>query len=62
MDDLNGDGQFTKADSDILADLAVKFDQKEEFNDLQGGVCSYKGNGVRGPFLHIDTRGRHITW
>lgn len=62
MDDLNGDGQSTIADSDILYDLAVKFDQKEEFAYLQGGVSSYKGNGVRGPFIHIDTRGFHVSW
>lgn len=62
MDDLDGDGNSTIADSDILYDLAVKFDQKEEFADLQGGVSSYKGNGVRGPFIHIDTRGFHISW
>ncbi|MEC9490743.1 MAG: peptidase M15A, partial [Halanaerobiales bacterium] len=62
MDDLNGDSQSTKADADLLYDLAVKFDQKEEFFHLQGGVCSYKGNGVRGPFIHIDTRGFHVSW
>lgn len=62
MDDLNGDGQSTKADADLLYDLAVKFDQKKEYAQLQGGVCSYKGNGVRGPFLHIDARGFHVNW
>lgn len=62
MDDLNEDGNSTRADADILYDLAVKFDQKEEFSALQGGVSSYKGNGVRGPFIHIDTRGFHVSW
>ncbi|RCW57442.1 peptidase M15A [Halanaerobium sp. ST460_2HS_T2] len=62
MDDLNGDGQSTIADSNILYDLAVEFDQKEKFAQLQGGVSSYKGNGVRGPFIHIDTRGFHVNW
>jgi hypothetical protein len=62
MDDLNGDGNSTIKDSNILFDLAVKFDQKEKFSQLQGGVCSYKGNGVRGPFLHIDSRGFHVSW
>lgn len=62
MDDLNGDGHSTIADSEILYNLAVKFDQKKEFSYLQGGVSSYKGNGVRGPFLHIDTRGFHVSW
>ncbi|MFW5686997.1 MAG: peptidase M15A [Halanaerobium sp.] len=62
MDDLNGDGESNKADADLLADLAIEFDQKEKFSDLQGGVCSYKGNGVRGSFIHIDSRGFHTTW
>ena len=62
MDDLNADGNSTRADADILYNLAVKFDQKEEFAQLQGGLSSYKGNGVRGPFLHIDTRGFHVNW
>lgn len=62
MDDLNGDGKSNIEDSNILFDLAVKFDQKEKFSQLQGGLCSYKGNGVRGPFLHIDSRGFHVSW
>jgi hypothetical protein len=62
MDDLNGDGKSNIYDSNILFDLAVKFDQKEEFSQLQGGLSSYKGNGIRGPFLHIDSRGFHVSW
>ncbi|MFW5809789.1 MAG: peptidase M15A [Halanaerobium sp.] len=62
MDDLNGDGQSNKTDADVLAELAVEFDQKDKFSHLQGGVCSYKGNGVRGSFIHIDSRGFHTTW
>lgn len=62
MDDLNGDGDSNLEDSKILYDLAQKFDNKEEFAHLQGGLSSYKGNGVRGPFIHIDTRGFHISW
>lgn len=62
MDDLNGDEESTKADADILFNLAKKFDQKNKISDLQGGLSSYKGNGVRGPFLHMDARGFHVTW
>lgn len=62
MDDLNGDGKSNIYDSNILFDLAVKFDQKEKNAKLQGGLSSYRGNGVRGPFLHIDSRGFHVTW
>jgi hypothetical protein len=62
MDDLNGDGKSNIYDSNILFELAVKFDQKENNSQLQGGLSSYKGNGVRGPFIHIDSRGFHVTW
>lgn len=62
MDDLNGDGKTDIADADILFDLACDFDKKNEDLDLQGGVGSYDENGVRGPFIHIDTRGQHVRW
>ncbi|SDK89406.1 peptidase M15A [Halanaerobium congolense] len=62
MDDLNEDGKSNIYDSNILFELAVKFDQNEKFSQLQGGLSSYNGNGVRGPFLHIDSRGFHVTW
>ena len=62
MDDLNGDGKLNILDANILYDIAVKFDQKKEFAHLAGGLSSYKGNGVRGPFIHIDTRGFHVSW
>jgi hypothetical protein len=62
MDDLNGDGKLDIGDADILFDLAKKFDQKQEYAALQGGLSSYHANGVRGSFIHIDTRGFHVTW
>lgn len=62
MDDLNGDGHSSLSDAEILYDLAVNLDQKDEFSQIKGGVSSYKGNGVRGPFIHIDTRGFHVSW
>lgn len=62
MDDLDGDGHSNLNDATILYNLALKFDQKKEYSNLQGGLSSYKGNGVRGPFIHIDTRGFHVSW
>ncbi|PUU95590.1 MAG: peptidase M15A [Halanaerobium sp.] len=62
MDDLNGDGKLDIKDADVLFKIAKKFDQKEKYADLQGGLSSYHANGVRGSFIHIDTRGIHVTW
>lgn len=62
MDDLNGDGKSDLKDADILFNIVKSLEQKEKFSNLQGGLCSYRGNGVRGPFIHIDTRGFHVSW
>lgn len=62
MDDLNGDEKTDIADANLLFDLACEFDKKDKNSALQGGVGSYDENGVRGPFIHIDTRGVHTTW
>lgn len=62
MDDLNGDGQSNLLDANLLFNLAKKFDKNPKYSKLQGGLASYKGNGLRGPFIHIDTRGFHVSW
>lgn len=62
MDDLNKDGKSSILDANILFDLALEFDQQKILPELQGGLGSYRGNGVRGPFIHIDARGFHVSW
>lgn len=62
MDDLNNDGKIDINDARVMADLAIKFDKNPKYSKLAGGVASYKSNCVRGPFIHIDTRGFHVTW
>lgn len=62
MDDLNKDGKINQADADILLNLAVEFDKNPAYSNLQGGIGSYPGNNVRGPFIHLDTRGFHVAW
>lgn len=62
MDDLNKDGKIDLLDANVLFDLALEFDKKSEYRQLQGGLGSYRGNGLRGPFIHIDTRGFHVSW
>jgi hypothetical protein len=62
MDDLNNDGVIDINDARIMADFAIKFDKNPKYSKLAGGVASYKSNCVRGPFIHIDTRGFHVRW
>ncbi|MFW6390174.1 MAG: peptidase M15A, partial [Halanaerobiales bacterium] len=62
MDDLNNDGKVDINDANVMLDIAVKFDKSTKYSELVGGVCSYKSNCSRGPFIHIDTRGSHVTW
>lgn len=60
MDDLNGDGQVTKADANFLYDYSKKLFAQEGV--ISGGLGSYKANAVHGPFVHVDARGRPARW
>lgn len=60
MDDINGDGQITKADANYMYDYAQELFKREGLK--QGGIGSYKANAVHGPFVHIDARGRAARW
>ena len=60
MDDLDGDGRVTVADSRFLLALAEQVERR--FPDLVGGLSAYPANGVHGPFLHVDTRGHRARW
>ena len=57
MDDINRDGQVTKADADFLYDYAEElFASRDDV--VQGGLGPYPANAVHGPFVHVDGRGR----
>ena len=60
MDDINGDGQVTKADANFLYDYSEELFAEEDVE--QGGLGSYKANAVHGPFVHVDARGRIARW
>ena len=62
MDDLNSDGNININDALILERMAAEFDRNKKYSYLAGGLSSYKSNCVRGPFIHIDTRGYHVRW
>jgi hypothetical protein len=60
MDDLNHDGQSNRKDSKLLA---VWVDELEALHpELVGGVGWYSRNRSRGPFVHVDVRGRPSRW
>lgn len=59
MDDLNKDGKIDRKDAEILAKSAL---QLNEVGIYVGGYAAYPGRRRRGPFVHVDTRGKSVTW
>ena len=62
MDDLNHDGRSSVADAQILFEIAEWVDSSEHPGTRLGGLGTYKRNSVRGPFVHVDARGRSARW
>lgn len=62
MDDLTGDGRVTKADARALANLVESMRDEPWYDPLVGGLGIYGPAPHRGPFVHIDTRGRPARW
>lgn len=62
MDDINHDGEINLLDAERLANLIEEWSDQPAFEGLQGGLSAYPGNGVHGPFVHIDTRGFETRW
>lgn len=61
MDDLNRDGEITKADANWLYDHAQKLFRYR--TDLpKGGLGAYRANAAHGPFVHVDGRGSTARW
>ena len=63
IDDLNDDGQITRADAAWLYDVAEELDNVATGIGLrQGGIGEYGANAAHGPFVHVDTRGVPARW
>ena len=60
MDDLNGDGIGDRHDVRILADMVDRLEQQGRVTP--GGMSIYRTASHRGPFLHVDARGRRARW
>lgn len=62
MDDLNGDGKVTRADSEWLARFVDSLEREGRFGDLIGGIGTYGSTASHGPFVHVDARGYQARW
>jgi hypothetical protein len=63
MDDLNGDGKIDHHDAVILYDIIEEIYPNAWYKPFVGGLGLYKERpGVRGPFVHIDSRGTRARW
>ena len=60
MDDLNLDGEITKAVANFLYDCAQELFPEKEVGI--GGLGSHKANAVHGPFVHVNARGYKARW
>lgn len=62
MDDLDGDGQVTRADAEWLAAVVEGLGDEAWYGPLVGGLGIYSPAPHRGPFVHVDTRGEPVRW
>lgn len=60
MDDLNGDGRKDTGDARVILESVDRVEAR--YPELVGGAGIYRANNVRGPFIHIDTRGKRARW
>ncbi len=60
MSDLNGDGRRNVNDARVILRAVDRVERRHP--DLVGGAGVYRANNVRGPFIHIDVRGRRARW
>jgi hypothetical protein len=62
MDDLNGDGRYTKKDAEWLVTFIDGLARSGKLDGLLGGLSAYGTTSAHGPFVHVDTRGRLVRW
>lgn len=62
MDDWTGDGRADFRDAGLLRGLVEKAVGDGKGRIRPGGLAIYRRNAVRGPFVHVDTRGYPARW
>ncbi len=60
FDDLNHDGHSNRKDAKLLAAFAEELEQQHP--ELAGGIGWYSRTRSRGPFIHVDVRGKTARW
>jgi hypothetical protein len=60
MSDLNGDGRRDLEDARVILRAVERVERRHP--ELVGGAGLYRANRARGPFIHIDVRGRPARW
>ena len=62
MDDLNGDGEISKADADYLYNQFERWSTTTWWQQSSGGLAAYGPTKAHGPFVHVDARGYRARW
>jgi hypothetical protein len=62
MDDLDRNGRVDERDALFLRDLIARAEKHPYLLTLTGGLAAYRATPVRGPFVHVDVRGRPARW
>lgn len=62
MDDLNGDGTVDRGDAAFMAQMIEEMGDGDTYEPLFGGLGIYAPAPHRGPFIHVDVRGRPVRW
>lgn len=62
MDDLDGDGEVTVEEAQILASVVESLTDETWYRPFIGGLGIYGPAPHRGPFIHVDVRGEIARW
>lgn len=62
MDDLNDDGSADVSDAALMAQIVEGMRDAAAYEPLTGGIGIYAPAPHRGPFIHVDVRGRPVRW
>ena len=62
MDDLDGDGDTTYRDVDLLYSIVENYREQAKYKGPRGGIGRYYRTDRHSGFVHVDTRGYKARW